>query len=88
MAASPELKKPQPTKEEPSAAPVTFASTAITELKATLATFLGPVSSVLVDRAAAKSASIAELVEQLSVEIDSPEDRVRFLKAAKKARRS
>lgn len=81
--------KPKPTKEKVSAAAsAAFDPAVITDLKVALARFLGPVSKVLVDRAAARSASITELVEQLASEIDSPEDRERFLQAAGKMRRS
>jgi len=80
--------KAKPAKEKVApAVSATFDPAVIVDLKAALATYLGPVSKVLVDRAAARSGSVAELVEQLATDIDSPEDRESFLQSTKKARR-
>ena len=49
------------------------------ELQTRLARILGPVASVLVDRAAAVSVDISDLEQRLTAEIDSAEDRRRFL---------
>jgi len=46
-----------------------------------LAHILGPIASVLVDRAATAGADFAEIERRLAAELDSPEDRQRFLQA-------
>lgn len=51
------------------------------ELETRLARILGPIAGILVDRAAADAADGAELERLLAAEIDSPEDRRRFLQA-------
>lgn len=65
----------------PTSAPALLEPKAIAELKATLATFLGPLARVLVDRALARSSSVPALLDLLAAEIDSPTDRERFLRA-------
>jgi hypothetical protein len=42
---------------------------------------MGPIAGVLVERAAAGAANFVELERQLAAELDSPEDRRRFLAA-------
>ena len=54
-------------------------SAAIADLKAKLATFVGPVAKVLVDRAISRSSSVSELLEMLASEIDYSDDRKKFL---------
>jgi hypothetical protein len=51
------------------------------ELEMRLARILGPIAGILVDRAAVGAADGAELERLLAAEIDSPEDRRRFLQA-------
>jgi hypothetical protein len=51
------------------------------ELETRLARILGPIAGVLVGRAAADAADCAELERLLAAELDSPEDRRRFLQA-------
>jgi len=46
-----------------------------------LALYLGPIASVMVDRAAKKVRTKQELAELLAAEIQSPKDREKFLKA-------
>ena len=58
----------------------------VAQLKATFATFLGPMAKVLVDRALPKAGSVSELIDQLAAELDSPDDRERFKQAVTKAR--
>jgi hypothetical protein len=48
-------------------------------LEIRLARILGPIAGVLVDRAAAAATDLTELEQRLAAEIDSPEDRRRFL---------
>lgn len=50
-------------------------------LQMRLAHILGPIASVLVDRAATAGADFAEIERRLAAELDSPEDRQRFLQA-------
>jgi serine/threonine-protein kinase len=52
--------------------------------KRQLALYLGPIASVMVDRAAKKAHSKQELVEMLAAEIQSPKDREKFLGAVGK----
>jgi hypothetical protein len=51
------------------------------ELQTRLARILGPIAGVLVDRAAAATGNFTELERRLAAELDSPEDRRRFLQA-------
>lgn len=51
------------------------------ELETRLARFLGPIAAVLTQRAAAGAADCAELERRLAAELDSPEDRRRFMQA-------
>jgi hypothetical protein len=48
-------------------------------LQIRLARILGPIASVLVDRAATAATDFAELERRLAAELDSPEDQRRFL---------
>ena len=54
----------------------------IAELKTTLATFLGPLARVLVDRALPTAESVSELIHQLATELDTPEERESFTRLA------
>ena len=49
------------------------------ELETRLAHILGPIAGVLVDRAAAVAGNFTDLERRLAAELDSPEDRRRFL---------
>lgn len=51
------------------------------EIETRLARVLGPIATVLVERAAVAAPSFAELERQLAAELDSPEDQRRFLQA-------
>jgi TIR domain len=51
------------------------------ELERRLARILGPIATVLVDRAAASARDLADLERQLAAELESPEDRSRFLRS-------
>jgi hypothetical protein len=51
------------------------------ELERRLARILGPIARVLVDRAAASARDLADLERQLAAELESPEDRSRFLQS-------
>jgi hypothetical protein len=51
------------------------------ELEMRLARILGPIAGILVDRAAAVAADFADLERRLAAELDSPEDRTRFLRS-------
>ncbi|MGH8320007.1 MAG: toll/interleukin-1 receptor domain-containing protein [Steroidobacteraceae bacterium] len=51
------------------------------QLETRLARILGPVAAILVDRAAAVAADVADLERRLAAELDSPEDRNRFLRS-------
>jgi TIR domain len=50
-------------------------------LQIRLARILGPIAAVLVDRAAATAGDFADLERRLAAELDSPEDRDRFLRS-------
>lgn len=50
-------------------------------LETRLARVLGPIAGVLVERAAADAVNFVELERRLAAELDSPEDRRRFLQA-------
>jgi hypothetical protein len=52
------------------------------QLQVRLAHILGPIAAILVDRAAAAGTDFAEIERRLAAELDSPEDRQRFLQAA------
>jgi hypothetical protein len=54
----------------------------VAELKSALATFLGPLARVMVDRALPSAASVNDLIQQLAAELDTPEDRERFAHTA------
>jgi hypothetical protein len=73
---------PTPPPASVPASPV-FAPAAIADLKVTLATFVGPLAKVLVNRATARATSIPELLDLLATELNSPADRERFLQAVK-----
>ena len=51
------------------------------QLQMRLAHILGPIAAILVDRAATAGADFAEIERRLAAELDSPEDRRRFLQA-------
>jgi hypothetical protein len=51
------------------------------ELETRLARIMGPIAGILVERAAAGAANFMELERRLAAELDSPEDRRRFLAA-------
>lgn len=51
------------------------------ELETRLAHILGPIAGVLVDRAAAVAGNFTDLERRLAAELDSPEDRRRFLQS-------
>lgn len=51
------------------------------QLQTRLASILGPIAGILVDRAAAGATDFAELERRLAAELDSPEDQRRFLAA-------
>lgn len=50
-------------------------------LETRLARILGPIARVLVDRAAAAAGDLADLERRLAAELDTPEDRSRFLRS-------
>ncbi|HJS88590.1 MAG TPA: toll/interleukin-1 receptor domain-containing protein [Steroidobacteraceae bacterium] len=50
-------------------------------LETRLARILGPIAPILVDRAAAAASDLADLERRLAAELDSPEDRSRFLRS-------
>lgn len=50
-------------------------------LETRLARILGPIAGVLVDRAAAVATDFAELEHRLAAELDTAEDRRRFLQS-------
>ena len=54
---------------------------ALRELEMRLARIMGPIAGILVERAAAAAADTGDLERMLAAELDSPEDRQRFLKA-------
>jgi hypothetical protein len=51
------------------------------QLETRLASILGPIATVLVERAAAASADFAELERRLAAELDSPDEQRRFLRS-------
>ena len=51
------------------------------ELERRLVRILGPIATVLIDRAAASARDLADLERQLAAELESPEDRSRFLRS-------
>jgi eukaryotic-like serine/threonine-protein kinase len=59
--------------------PSSFDAATLDRLTQALAPYLGPISKVLVNRAAKRVASLHELQEALAAEISGPEDRRRFL---------
>lgn len=58
-----------------------FSSAELRELETRLACILGPIAGLLVARSAAGAADLAELERRVAAELDSPEDRRRFLKS-------
>lgn len=58
-----------------------LAAEQLRELETRLARIMGPIAGILVERAAAGAASFMELERRLAAELDSPEDRQRFLAA-------
>jgi DNA-directed RNA polymerase subunit RPC12/RpoP len=63
-----------------------LAPAGVADLKATLATFVGPLAKVLVDRALARAGSVPELLDLLAAELDSPKDQERFRQAVQAGR--
>jgi hypothetical protein len=51
------------------------------ELEMRLARIIGPIAGILIERAAAVAADTGDLEHRLAAELDSTEDRQRFLKA-------
>jgi serine/threonine-protein kinase len=89
LAGGPEVAVRAPTQSRPPKAPAPEPTGAalldpagITELKTTLATFLGPLARVMVDRALPKAESVNDLIRQLAGDLDTVEDRERFTRAA------
>jgi DNA-directed RNA polymerase subunit RPC12/RpoP len=70
-----------------SRAPAAHDPAAIGELKTTFATFVGPLASVLVDRAIANARTASDLLAMLADELESQDDRKRFLRAVPAALR-
>ena len=66
----------------PSTAEPTFDSDALVEVKRQLGVFVGPIATVLVDKAARKTSSVKELYRLVSAHIEGDADRDRFLAAA------
>jgi TIR domain len=58
-----------------------FSTAELRELEARLARVLGPIAGIVVSRAAAAAADLPELERKVAAELDSPEDRRRFLKS-------
>jgi TIR domain len=58
-----------------------FSAAELRELETRLARVLGPIARVVVGRAAAGAADLPELERRVAAELDSPEDRRRFLKS-------
>jgi hypothetical protein len=75
--------RPQSQSQPSVSAPVRgcFSAGELRELETRLARILGPIAAVLVDRAAAEAANFLELERRVAAELDSPEDRRRFLKS-------
>jgi len=74
-----------PPADPPQARPafrVSFPADALRQLEARLAQRVGPIARVLVEREAGVAADLADLERRLAAEIDSPEDRRRFLQSA------
>ena len=63
----------------PVAAPRAIPDGELRKLEIRLARILGPIAAVLVDRAAAAATDLSELEQRLAAELDSPDDRRRFL---------
>jgi hypothetical protein len=59
--------------------PSSFDAATLDRLTQALAPYLGPISKVLVNRAAKRVANLHDLQEALAAEISGPEDRRRFL---------
>jgi hypothetical protein len=92
----------QPARLEPAVAAPSFAAAArpdgavghgarvsaeqLRALETRLARILGPISGVLVARAAADATDVAELERRLAAELDSQEDRRRFLDSGRSSR--
>lgn len=58
-----------------------FSAAELRDLETRLARILGPIAAVLVKRVAASAADLPELERRVAAELDSPEDRTRFLKS-------
>jgi ribosomal protein S27E len=71
----------------PSAPTVTFDPAAIKRIALALAESIGPIAATLVNQAAAKCRSHSELIETLAAELETPDDRERFLRTATSALR-
>jgi len=67
--------------EQPAATAAPLAAGQLRELETRLARILGPIAAVLIERAAADTPNFVELERRLAAELDSPEDRRRFLAA-------
>jgi hypothetical protein len=68
-------------------APVALDPAVIAELKATFAEFVGPLAKALVDRAVVRTGNVSDLLDLLASELDSPDERERFLRAVPAALR-
>jgi class 3 adenylate cyclase len=74
--------KPAPSPAAPAEpAPVTWEPALLERLRKELATYLGPMAKVIIQRASAKARSLSELYDALGAEIGSPGDRAAFRKS-------
>lgn len=62
-----------------------FDATTIERISNTLAAYIGPISEIIVKRAAKYSSSIEDLYETAAQEIETEADRVKFLRSCRKA---
>lgn len=77
---------PQPV-DGASMIPARFAASELRGVEASLAQLIGPVARVLVQRAAGAAADLESLERRLAEELDSTEDRQRFLEACRRSHR-
>jgi hypothetical protein len=69
-----------PTAEAPAPAALpTFDAAKLTEVRAELAHYIGPIAEIVVKRAAKRHISLPELCGAVALEIEQPRDRVNFL---------
>ena len=81
---APAVPSPRPGTGRPDSSTDWITPKVIEETAKLLAEYIGPIAHILVERTAARCASVDELYAALALEIESPNDRTKFLSSRPK----